>query len=386
MSNAEDLDEALRAKLRAAAEREPVPERPERHAQWTAALAREQRAALQRRRVLRGVLAGGIALAAVALLLVWRAANGDPQLRASSDARCALPEAVSVQTDASGTQRIVLGRLGALAATADSTLRVESSDPCLLALELERGELAGDLSQLKPAVLRVRTPQATVVVRGTRFSVRADDALEVVLLSGRVEVEDGETRVLEPQHVLQKRGAAWNVRRVQAEEAPRVARILAGERPELRDAGEAAPSPVGVAAPATASAREPEKGSAPAHVSSGELLARAETARRQGLSGRARSLYAQASAQADADAEVALLRWVRLELAAHAFDEAARVLAQHRQRFASGKLKAEAAWLGVVLLQDRGDLSGARDAARAFVTSFPSAPQADAARALLKTP
>lgn len=45
-----------------------------------------------------------------------------------------------------------------------------------------------------------------MVVRGTRFSVRADDSLEVVLLSGRVDIEEDEKRTLEPQHVFRKVG------------------------------------------------------------------------------------------------------------------------------------------------------------------------------------
>jgi hypothetical protein len=97
-------------------------------------------------------------------------------------------------------------------------------------------------------------------------------------------------------------------------------------------------------------------------------------------------LYAQASAGRDGDAEVALLRWSRLELDARAFPRVAQLLARHARRFEAGTLHAEAAWLRVLMLREQGDQDAARSAARALIERFPRQPQAQAAQTLLRGP
>jgi hypothetical protein len=286
-----------------------------------------------------------------------------------------LPDQVSIRPDALGGPTLDLGQFGRVRAAPGAGLSVASSSACLLALQLAHGELAADLTKLSPARLEVRTPQGTVIVRGTQFSVRSDDALEVVLISGRVEIEDHGTHVLLPDQVYARRQNRREVRGARAAEKEHVARLL--QPAAARVAPDAGPSVPHAAEELGASGRTQ------ATATSSELLARAEEARQKGLFSRARAQYAAASAHSDPDAEVALLRWVRLELGERDFAAAARLLERHARRFAQGKLAAEAAWLGVVLNDERGDHARAQEAARAFLRRFPGAPQAAAARALL---
>jgi TolA-binding protein len=300
---------------------------------------------------------------------------------------CALPTALSIAALDTGKQLLSLERFGTLVASEGSQLHIERSEACVLSVFLEQGELAGDLTNLKPAQLRVRTPHGTVVVRGTRFSVRTlaarDDQhdaseLEVVLLSGRVDIEDETTQRLEPQHVFRKRGKRRETLTAQPPQSERIDALLRTlPQPHARAMNETVD-------PAPQTATEP----APARdANASTLLARAESERRQGEHARARVLYRQASEKYPRhDAEVALLRWVRLELEQRAFGSARQLLAQHAQRFADGKLRAEAAWLGVQTLRDLGQREPAHNAARDLITRFPNTPQADAARALLAQP
>jgi TolA-binding protein len=385
MSDADDLDEALRAKLRTAAELAHSQAQAPHYAALSAALARESRALRMRRRLQAGGLVLGLA-AAAALALYWPAHNTALVANeGATDARCELPGALSIATLEAGKQQLALGRFGSLVASADSHWKLETVSPCLVSVYLERGELAGDLNSLKPAQLRVRTPHGNVVVRGTRFSVRADAALEVVLLSGRVDIEDEGQHTLEPQHVFRKAGKQRATKSVQTAEAQHLEELL-----RTRPLASAASAPsAAVAAPAPLPREEtPATADRPPPPSrAGELLARAESERRRGEIALARALYRQASSKYhDDDAEVALLRWVRLELESRAFGSAERVLRDHTRRFAAGKLRAEAAWLDILILREQGQIERARSAARKLLGQFPIAPQADAARQWLAAP
>lgn len=374
MSDAEQLDEVLRAKLRAAAQSEPGRATDdERAARLSAGLVRA--AQHDRARSLRALmLASGLAAAAAAALLLWPKPAREAPRTVAPVAVCALPTALAIAPADAGRQQLALPGFGALVAAPGSALRVESRDPCRLALFLEHGELAGDLHNLKPAQLVIRTPHGSVVVRGTRFSVRADSELEVVLLSGRVEIQDESPRMLEPRHVFRKAGGR---RSVSASEPAQVARIAALLQP----------SPRAEPVPRTAEVERVEGAASRGARSASDLLAQAEGERRRGQLARARALYKQASARLNEDdAEVALLRWLRLELERRSFDAAAQLLKTHGRDFARGKLRAEAAWLGVSLQRERGEREAARAAASELVRRFPATPQADAARAYLGSP
>jgi hypothetical protein len=387
MTEADDLDETLRAKLRAAAEAEPrVAPRAEAVAKLSAGLIAHTRAQRALRPARSVAMAVGLAAAASAALWLWPKPERQHVAVAPAPG-CALPTALSIAALDSGKQLLSLPRFGTLVASEGSKLHIERSEACVLSVFLEQGELAGDLANLKPAQLRVRTPHGTVVVRGTRFSVRTlaaregehDSAeLEVVLLSGRVDIEDETTQRLEPQHVFRKRGKRRETLTAQGPQAERIQALLhtlpTPSSRAMDDAVEPAPPTLIESMPAR-------------DANASTLLARAESERRQGQHARARALYRQASEKPPKhDAEVALLRWVRLELEQRAFGSARQLLAQHAQRFADGKLRAEAAWLGVQTLRDQGQDEPARSAARALIARFPKTPQADAARALLPQP
>lgn len=380
MSHPEDLDPRLRETLRRLAEADPVKSRPELEARLSRALADEASRTPHSRRVPRVAIAAAACMAAAAAVIaLWPLAENPKSPAATGPAPgCALPTEVSIQPDPWGGPTLDLGRFGRVRAAPGSALSVASSSACLLSLQLAQGELAADLTKLSPARLEVRTPQGTVIVRGTQFSVRSDDALEVVLISGRVEIEDQGTHVLLPDQVYARRQGRREVRGARAAEKEHVARLLRPAAAAARVVDEPSVPDAGAEAAASGRAR--------ASASSSELLARAEAARQKGLLSRARSHYAAASAHSDPDAEVALLRWVRLELAERDFAAAAQLLEKHARRFAHGKLRAEAAWLGVVVKEDRGDHARAQEAGRAFLRRFPDAPQAAAARALLQAP
>jgi hypothetical protein len=120
--------------------------------------------------------------------------------------------------------------------------------------------------------------------------------------------------------------------------------------------------------------------------SSLQLLEAAESARRAGKSSEARRLYREAGGCNDDNAEVALLRWVRLELAEKDAAAATAVLARHGQAFSHGRLGAEAGWLQVQVFQAQQKPALAREAARQLLDAYAGTPQAEAARRLLRSP
>jgi Tfp pilus assembly protein PilF len=115
-------------------------------------------------------------------------------------------------------------------------------------------------------------------------------------------------------------------------------------------------------------------------------FAEAKAARRQGQLSRARSLYRSAARQNDATAEIALLRYARLELDQARIDEVRTLLREHAQRFPRSRLAVEASWLEVQARLRAGDRSAAREAARLLIARFPGTPQAQAAARLLEAP
>ncbi len=376
----QELDPRLQRRLSAAASSETTlgPQAQQRVIARVVAEGARLARARRRRRI--GLFAGTLAAAAAALL-GWRSLAPrapEPQAPAAAVA-CGLPSGASaprlVRGD-DGKQRLSLGAYGLLVAEPSAALAVERASACELTITLRQGAVAGDLHSLRPARLRIRSALGEVVITGTRFSVRADGAFEVVLLSGVVEVLGPAQPALRltPGHVL-RRGAAGRGDSI-APASDADGRALR----ELLAAGAPAPPPArsgDAGAPAQPhAARKPP-------ASSALLLAAAESARRRGQLDQARTLYAQAGARPDPNAEVALLRWARLELESGDGTAAQRVLARYRQRFPHARLDAEASWLEVRVLLQLGRKEQARAAAAALVRGFPSTPQATAARKLL---
>jgi hypothetical protein len=326
--------------------------------------------------------------AAAALLLALR--TWAPTSRASLplSAACKLPDqlsALAFENLPDARQRLLLDGFGVLWGAAGAKLRVQSAVACELLIVLEHGELAGDLHSLRPARLVIRTATADVVITGTRFAVRADDSLEVLLAKGTVDVLLPDARALHMRagtRLHKTAGPSVQVASLSGTDGSRLDALLAAAAPPsaaVTPAVEAA----AVAEPTRALVKKPPV--SPAR-SSLQLLEAAESARRAGKSSEARRLYREAGGCNDDNAEVALLRWVRLELAEKDAAAATAVLARHGQAFAHGRLGAEAGWLQVQVFLAQQKSALAREAARQLVDAYAGTPQAEAARRLLRSP
>ena len=319
-------------------------------------------------------------LSAAAVLLYVRATRVDhsptalpPQAARSllpSQPACALP---ALADDALAGNHLALAGLGSLVLQPQSRVHVEHSSACELALRLESGTLAGDLHNLRPARLSIRTSQGEVIVTGTRFSVHSDGALEVLLESGVVDVQlrDGSALRLQPQSRLRHPGGAARaaLEPLSRDDVQRLSGWL-----------ESPPVPAAVSGESDSTAQDP------APLPSNALLSDAETARRTHNHAAAREAYRAASRGGDEDAEVALLRWARMELELNAAPAALRLLNEHARRFKRGALGAEAGWLEVQVQRALGERERAAGAARRLLTRHPRTPQAAAARKLLDAP
>lgn len=340
----------------------------------------------RRQRVWLGSTAGAFLAAAAAVVFYLRGAEQPPtaaphaqtaQAPQAETEACKLPLlAADGFAGAAGT-RLLLGALGELVTQPQTELSVESSSACELALRLRSGTLAGDLHSLRPARLLIRTDHGEVVVTGTRFSVRSDADLEVLLETGVVDVQlqgAGKLR-LQPRTRLRKAAAK-----------PTVEREGLSNSDVQRLAGWLQPPPVAAA---------PESPVEPAHKvavpapfeSSDAALAAAEAARRAQRWAAAREAYRFASQGRDSAAEVALLRWARFELEQTAPASALRLVADHKRKFSrAGVLQADAGFIEVQARKALGQSRRAEQAARALIERHPDTPQAAAARKLLEQP
>jgi hypothetical protein len=324
----------------------------------------------RRQRVWLGSGAGALLLAAALLLAYLRTPEPQPTAAKAvqpSAASCSLPVVTSAELMNHLGKSFALGALGELVTQPDTQLSVESSGPCELALRLGSGTLAGDLHSLRPARLLIRTDHGEVIVTGTRFSVHSDAELEVLLETGVVDV------------ALQGAGKL----RLQ----PRT-RLHKGERVALSSAdaqrldGWLKPQPV--AAPAAAVQPEPAEQHKPLFESSHAALTAAEAAWRAQRWSSARDAYRFASQAKDSNAEIALLRWARVELDHAAPATALRLVAEHKRRFARGVLGLDARFIEVQAHKALGHSARAEQAARALIQRYPESPQAAAARKLIE--
>jgi tetratricopeptide (TPR) repeat protein len=384
MSELHELPERLRARLLAAAiddEAEALPLAAGAEQRITAALVAEAQRATARARSRHMRFAGLLAAAASLAIALWPA--GDAQ-RAVSPAACALPAGLAL-AERGGAGRIDLGVLGDILASEGTRLSVKTSTACTLEVAVSGGSVLVDVHKLAPARLVLTTPHGDVLVRGTQFALDvADDALDVHLVSGRVEVTDAaQTFVLEAGHSLSHRRAGAARTRALADSDRNELRRLMALRRTFLDADPApAVKPAAVPEPAP-SAGDPVviRGNAAA-----DFLARAEAARQSGAVELARRNYEKATHAAPADAEVALLRWARFELEVGRRGQARALLVRHRRAHPRGALAAEAAWLSVEVAERSGDTVGARREAAALVRAHPGTPQAEAAARLLGGP
>lgn len=324
----------------------------------------------RRQRVWLGSGAGALLLAAAAVLLAYlRSPEPAPgaQLTAAMPAQpeCRLPVVKSAELAA---RSFALGALGELVSQPGTQLSVESSSPCELALRLSSGTLAGDLHSLRPARLLIRTDHGEVIVTGTRFSVHSDAELEVLLETGVVDVQlqgAGKLR-------LQPRTRLHNGQR--AALSTDDARRLDGLLKPLPSS----PPPTAATAPAPAPQVKPLFESSTAALTAAEAAWRAERW------ANAREAYRFASQAKDSNAEIALLRWARVELDRAAPATALRLVAEHKRRFSRGVLGADARFIEVQAHKALGHGARAEQAARALIQRYPDTPQAAAARKLIE--
>jgi hypothetical protein len=332
--------------------------------------------------------------AAAALLLALR--TWGPMSRASLPlpaaatlAACKLPDrlsALAFETLPDARQRLVLDGFGVLWGAAGAKLRLQSAVACELLIVLDHGELAGDLHSLRPARLVIRTATADVVITGTRFAVRADDSLEVLLAKGTVDVLLPDARALHMRagtRLHKTAGPSVQLAPLSGADGSRLDALLAAVTPPPSAAVTPAVEAPALAEPPRALVKKLPVSAA---RSSLQLLEAAESARRAGKSSEARRLYREAGGCNDDNAEVALLRWVRLELAEKDAAAATAVLARHGQAFSHGRLGAEAGWLQVQVFQAQQKPALAREAARQLLDAYAGTPQAEAARRLLRSP
>jgi tetratricopeptide (TPR) repeat protein len=354
-----------------------------------AAALRESERLVRARRWKRVVGWSAGTLAAAAALMLWIAPFAHaPSTAPNGVLACGLPagqDAPRFTRASDGRQALSLGPFGELFADSAAEVQIEHATACELSIRLAAGTLAGDLHSLRPATLRVRTALGEVVVRGTRFSVRADDGLEVVLLSGTVEViaTDQAPLRLTPGHFLRKAAAAKSViTKLSPEHAQKLRELL-----EPQHGVSPVPQAAAANAPATDSAKDgggaSTRWSRSVSKPTADLLAAAEAERRRGRISEARALYREAGSRADENAEVALLRWSRLELESGDPAAARSVLGRYQKGFPAGRLETEALWLKVRVLQAQGEREQARSTAQELLQRFPTTPQAKAARRIL---
>jgi tetratricopeptide (TPR) repeat protein len=357
-----ELDAKLAAKLRDAAEQEPYPVLDDdARARVLRALQSEP---VRPKRIPWVNITMGVAAAALLLLM----------LRPREEV-CGLP------VDARFADRSLdLGRYGRVVLAEDADARLSRSESCELEVTLTRGTLAAALHDLKPARLRVRTPLGSVEVRGTTFSVAVDRQLEVVLLEGAVVLQDEtSTTELTPGNALTRESVRSAPRRTRVQPLQeRTLRSLLAPSASPAPAIESAPEP---APPEPAPAIEDTRA---ATRNATDLLAAAERERRAGELTRARSLYREAGAAAGPDAEVALLRWARLEQESApqaALDVLRRYRARYGRKLERARLGAEASFLEVQVLAQLGRHDEADKRAQELIRRYPDSPHARAAEA-----
>ncbi|MET0284232.1 MAG: FecR domain-containing protein [Polyangiales bacterium] len=354
-----ELDPKVAAKLRAAAEQEPYPLLDDdARARVLQALKNEP---VRARRFPWVNITMGVAAAALLLLM----------LRPASQPVCELPVVPGF------TERTLdLGRYGRVVLDADADAQLSRSESCELEITLTRGTLAAQLQNLKPARLSVRTPLGSVEVRGTTFSVAVDRQLEVVLLEGAVVLRDeASTTELTPGNALTRESvrAAPRKARVQATQERKLRSLLA---PALTEAPVREPVVAQEPAPVVEDARHVPRGNAT------ELLAAAERERRAGELARARTLYREAGAASGPDAEVALLRWARLEQESTpqaALEVLRRYRARYGRKLERARLGAEASFLEVQVLDQLGRHDEANERTQELLRRYPDSPHARAA-------
>lgn len=375
-----NLDERMRERLRTAAEAADD-ERPgldaaatERIVAATLAEARRQKRLHSLR--LYGGLGAATALAAGAMVFVAGRSNEPTPLAHAPlprAPRCAaLHELPSTRIEAEGG-RHEIGERARVDAIAGTAARIETPSGCESHVTLLRGSVAVWARDLAGGQLEVDAGDARVIVHGTVFEVRASDdgSRYVAVREGRVEVRrPSEVRWLTAGQALAIPASGSASSTGLDETASARLEAVQREAPaSLPTASNVAPAPTVV------------RNAAPTAIDPNATLRAAEAAYRAGDLAQARRLFRQVGALRGPMAEAAFIRLGRLELRAGHPAEAAQALAEHRRRFPSGALAAEARVAEAQALRATGRAAEAQALESWVVEQRPDSPQAAALRA-----
>lgn len=382
------LDEGMRRRFRDLAdeaEAERAALSPDAVDRIVAATLAEADRTARRRIQVRVAAVGALAMAAASILYVRSGTTDGPGLAATRpDApRCAaMSGTAAVSLEAGPASRHTVGSRARLDAATGTRARIEAPSGCTTEVVLLSGSVAVWARDLAQGTLTVAVGDARVIVHGTVFEVRAEDdgGRYVAVREGRVEVaRRGNSRWLVGGQAL-RIGADGSVTNAEVDALARLrlAAVTEDALPEIGAATSLPVAPTGVV-PSTANAPAVDAPRAPLDVNA--TLRAAELAYREGRVDEARRLFRQVGATRGASAEAAWIRLGRLELRAGRPAEAARALADHRRRFPSGSLAAEARVVEAQALRALGRGAEAQALERWVLEQRPDSPQANALRA-----
>lgn len=323
----------------------------------------------------------GLFLAAGAAVFVMSAITGEetseqrpleampqtlPAAAAPACATRALPAGAAFAPQPSGAARLDLGARGEVVTTTGTLVHIETLSRCSLVLALEEGSVSVHARDLGGGELAVRTADALIAVRGTRFAVRRAEG------GTSVEVAEGVVAVL-VGGVERAQVGAGQTARVEED------RLTLGEQ-ETAAAHVPSPSPRPAPLDRPRRPREPRE----PRLGAEDLSVRGAQRERAGDLEGARQDYATAARLGGVAGEAAMLSLARLELRLGRIARARQALRMHEARFRRGQLGLEAAWIGVQVESRAGDRREARRLARFLVEQHPGTSQAAAAERWLE--
>ncbi|MBI2376180.1 MAG: FecR domain-containing protein [Deltaproteobacteria bacterium] len=302
------------------------------------------------------------------------------------------------------------GRI-ALLASRGASFRAVKLESCAIALALERGRVVVHAKDLGGGELSISTPEASVRVLGTLFSVeRTNGSFRVEVAEGTVEVSSAGAREVLRHGEAVTRTASGRLERLVGLEVPDLRKELADGPPAL---AEAEPRPKAEARPSGAEARpsgaearpsgarpaarspRPKPGKARPPVAepkqevtsppptAEDLVRQAALSKQSGDLDSARALYRAAGSLPGSAAEAAWVALARLELSARRFRATFDALDERARRFPAGDLAVESAWIAVQAHTENHEPQRARAQAEALLRAWPDSVQGRAARAWL---
>jgi len=300
----------------------------------------------------------------------------------SAPARIPLASGAELLTDARQEAGIVTGSGACIALAGATRVRFEaarSAERERETVELDQGSIGVHVPTLQPGRrFRVRTPDSSLEVRGTRFSVSVMPHHAYATLFTRVSVQEGRVLLRHDEiELLLEAGDSWP-----PEEEP-VAAIAGGRRdsPAARDPH--SPSAVG-------STMQPAHDPASDMVEAGAAAASTPaTPTAQSLGGRGRAGAAPDRAHAGASLLALQNRLLQEALQARRSGEDAAALALLNEllaRFPSSPLAQQARVERFRALKRQGDVRGAARAARRYLAEHPGGFAVEEARGLALEP